>query len=71
MDFEVVTDFEIIKVFFSSNQEKILALGNDGILREFEWRAVNDISTGFLKEDIIEDAVATGDGKYFAILSKE
>ena len=48
----------------------LLALGNDGILREYDWRGINDISTGFLKEEVIEDAVATGDGKYFATLSK-
>ena len=33
----------------------LLALGNDGILREYDWRGINDISTGFLKEEVIED----------------
>ena len=49
----------------------ILGLGNDGILREYQWRANEDKNKGVLKEKSIEDAVSSGDGKYFALLSQD
>ena len=49
----------------------VLALGNDGILREYQWSADRNQNLGYLKEANIENAVSTGNGKYFALLSNE
>lgn len=47
----------------------ILALGSDGILREYQWGGEKHLSHGYIMERNMENVVSSGDGKYFAILS--
>lgn len=55
---------------FTNDEHYILTIGDDGRIRFIEWSSEIYIAPDSLIEDSeIQDAVASLDGKYFALLS--
>jgi len=68
--FEIKTEFIVAGLTYSKDMKHLFVMGQDGLLRTIEWRNENNKYPTYLTETSIQEACASRNGCYFALLSK-